>query len=81
MLKAPKMVSCSHSFAVGQRCREVRMVKMSRSDPAKRNLTVKSVRGSDDCNPNFPATDAEAQRMEKLRPVMMKREECDKQPG
>jgi hypothetical protein len=49
--------------------------------PAIKNLTVNSVSGSDESNPNFPATDADAQRAENIKPEMMKREEWDKDAG
>ena len=43
--------------------------------PASKNRIVKRTRGSAESNPNFPATEADAQSMEKRRPVMIVCEE------
>ena len=49
-----------------------------RITPAARNRMVKSVSGSEDIKPNFPATEAEDQRIANRNPEVRKREREDK---
>jgi hypothetical protein len=71
VLKAPNSVRCLHSFPFGRRFCCTPYTYASKIDPASKKRIVKRVNGSAEYNPNFPATDAEAQSIEKNRPVII----------
>ena len=69
VLKRPNTDRSIHSLPIGRRYFSIPCTYPSSSIPAMRNRMQKKVSASTDCKPNFPAMEAEAQRIAKVSPV------------
>ena len=77
VLSTPKINSCHHSFPFGSLKFFSKNVNVSSKIPAIKNRVVNKVNGSADINPNFPATEAEDQRIANNNPEIINEVRCN----
>ena len=77
VLRTPKINSCHHCLPCGNLNFLSRKVNASSNTPAIKKRVVNRVNGSDDINPNLPATEADDQRIANNNPEIRKEVRCN----